>query len=257
MTPLPVGPRDVLALARYARVAGTPRGPLLVTGVLAAQLAKELGAGADPGVVRTEGDPAHAAALVHVVASSATPEGEALLRLATRALVPVVVVQTGDPATRLPYVLATDVVDCEPGKGFPIDRIARALAAALGGEGSALASELPVLRDAVQDRRVEEGALSAAALASLGADAPRLPVLTLAQSRMASDVTAAAGGPRPEALDAAARAVGPQLAAALGTGLVARALVRRLPVRNRLVDAVIAAAATYALGTAFRRIGRS
>ena len=53
-----------------------------------------------------------------------------------------------------------------------------------------------------------------------------------------------------------AATVAPPLGAALGTGLAARALVRRLPVRNRALEAVVAAAATYALATVFRRLGR-
>jgi len=256
VTPLPIGPRDVFALARHARAAGAQHGPLLVTGVLAAQLAKQMGAGGEPGVVRTDGDPARAAAVVHVVAGAATPTDEDVLRAATRALVPLVVVQTGDPTVRLPYVLATDVVDCEPGKGFPIERIAEGLATVLGRQGASLASSLPILRDAVQRRRTEEGALSAAALAATGGDKPRFPLLALAQSRMLTDVEAASGGRPADAPEAVARAVGAPLAAAVATGLLARRLIRRLPVRNRVLESAVAAGATYVLGTAFRRLRR-
>ena len=253
MTPLGIGARDVLALAREARSPTSPRGPLLVTGVLAEHLARELGAGAAPGSVRTAGDPAGAGALVRVVAGAATPADEDELRRATRALVPVVAVQTGDTPVRLPYVLATDVVACEPGKGFPVDEIARTLAGALGREGPSLARSVPVLREAVERRRAEEGSFRAAALAATG-DGPRLPVLSLAQSRMLSDIRTAAGASQPVDPRATAEAVAPALAASIGTGLLARALVRRLPLRSRLLESAVAAAATFALATAFRRV---
>ena len=42
MTPAGIGPRDALALARHAQSAASPKGPLLVTGVLAEALAREL-----------------------------------------------------------------------------------------------------------------------------------------------------------------------------------------------------------------------
>jgi len=116
---LGVGARDVVALARYQRRTHDVHRPLLVTGLLAEQLAKELGAGGDPALVRTAGDPAEAALYVRVVAGAATAEDERLFREATRALVPIVAVQTADRTVRLPYVLAEDVVQCgycQPGQ---------------------------------------------------------------------------------------------------------------------------------------------
>ena len=256
MTRLPVGPRDVLALTRHVRVSAARGRPLLVTGVLADQLARQLGAGADPGAVRTAGEPGHVGALVHIVGGALTPEDERVLRAATRALVPLVVVQTGDTDTRLPYVLPTDVVTCEPGKGFPIDEIARTLATALGSDGPALARAVPILRDPVEAGRAQAGALTAAALAATGGDVPKLPALALAQTRMLAEIQVAEGAPLPEATQEAAQAIGPQLAAALGTGYAARELVRRSPRRNRLLEAGVAGAATYALATVFRRLAR-
>jgi hypothetical protein len=250
---LGIGPRDVLALARHSRNTLSPKGPILVTGVLAEQLAAELRAGGDPSLVRTQGNPAEASALICVVGDAATPGDEELLRAATRALVPVVGVRTGALDAPIPYVLATDVVDVPPGKGFPVAEIARTLAAALGSHGSALAGALPVLRDAVQGQRVADGVLAAGAL-GLGRGGPRLPVLVLAQARMLSDVAATRGEPTPQTPRATAEAVAPPLVASLATGVLARALVRRLPVRSRLLDGAVAAAATYALATVFRRI---
>ena len=253
-----VGPRDVLALARHQRRARDVRGPILVTGLLAEQLARELRAGGEPELVRTTGEPAHAVAFVRVVAGAATSEDERTMREATRALVPVVAVQTAARTVRLPYVLAEDVVECPPGSGFPVAEIADRLAAALGHDAAPLAAGLPVLRDAVGRRGVTDGALAAASLAALGAGAgPRLPVLALAQARMLSDLSVASGAERTgDGPEAAARDVGLPLAAALGTGLVGRELVRRLPFRARVVDALVAAGATAALGTALRRAAR-
>ncbi len=255
MNGLGIGPRDVVSLARHNRSALSPNGPILVTGVLAEQLAAELRAGGDPSLVRTQGDPSEAAALVCVVGAAATRADEELLRRATRALVPVIGVRTGSTDTPIPYVLATDVVDVPPGRGFPVAEIARTLAAALGPDGAALAGGLPVIRDAVQDRRVADGALTAGTIA-LRRGGPRLPLLALAQARMLADVAATAGRPAPETPRATAEAVGPPLVASLATGLLARTLVRRLPARNRLLDAAVAAAATYALAMAFERVAR-
>ena len=221
MSVLGIGPRDVVSLARHSRRTLSPKGPILVTGVLAEQLATELRAGGDASLVRTHGDPAEAAAVVCVVGEAATPSDEQVLRAATRALVPVIGVRTGSSGAPIPYVLATDVVDVPPGQGFPVDEIAGTLAAALGVDGAPLAGALPVLRDAVQARRVTEGVLAAGTLA-LGRGGPRLPVLALSQARMLSDVAATGAGPTPETPRATAEAVAPPLAAALATGVLSR-----------------------------------
>ena len=255
MSALGIGPRDVVSLARHSRRTLSPKGPILVTGVLAEQLATELRAGGDASLVRTHGDPAEAAAVVCVVGEGATPSDEQVLRAATRALVPVIGVRTGSSGAPIPYILATDVVDVPPGQGFPVDEIAGTLGAALGVDGAPLAGALPVLRDAVQARRVTEGVLAAGTLA-LGRGGPRLPVLALSQARMLSDVVATEAGPTPETPRATAEAVAPPLVAALATGVLTRALVRRLPVRNRLLEGAVAAATTYALATVFGRIAR-
>lgn len=254
MNALGIGPRDVLSLARYNRSALAPKGPILVTGVLAEQLATELRAGGDASLVGTGGDPAAAAALVCVVGASVTPADEELLRAATRALVPAIAVRTGASDVRVPYVLATDIVDVTPGQGFPVAEIAQALAAVLGSGGAALAGALPVLRSAVAKRRITDGTLAAATI-GLGRGGPRLPLLALAQARLLADVATADGRTAPESPQAAAEAVAPPLAAALATGIAARAIVRRLPARSRLVDGIVAAAVTYALATAFARVG--
>lgn len=255
MNALGIGPRDVVSLARHHRSTLAAKGPILVLGVLADQLAAELRAGGDASLVRTHGDPAEAAAVVCVVGDHATAADEEALRTATRALVPVIGVRTGSADASLPYVLATDVVDVPPGSGFPVREIARTLAAALGRRGATLAAALPVLRDAVRARRAADGALAAATIA-VGRGGPRLPLLVLAQARMLSDVATASGRSASEAPRATAEAVASPLVAALATGVVARALVRRLPVRARALDGAVAGAVTYALAAAFERVPR-
>jgi hypothetical protein len=254
VTPLGIGPRDVVALARDTRSTAAPYGPILVTGILAEPLARELRSGGDPTLVRTSGDPASAAAVVRIVAGAATAEDERVLRAATRALVPVIVVQTGDPSARLPYVLPTDVVDCLPGKGFPVDEIVRVLAEALGRRGPALAGALPVLRDAVQEHRTRVDALVAGVLAFRGGGHS---ALGLAQARLLADLATAVRAPSSDEHDprATAEAVALPLAASIGWGLAARALVRRLPVRNPVLDALVAGAATFVLASLYRRAG--
>jgi hypothetical protein len=252
---LGIGPRDVVAFARETRHAASPFGPILVTGVLAEHLARELRAGGDPTLVRTSGDPARSAAVVRVVAGPATTEDERLLRAATRALTPMMAVQTGPPSGRLPYVLATDVVECAPGKGFPIDEIVRVLAWVLGDRGPALASSLPVLRDAVQATRVRQGSVLAGLLALRRESRP---TVALAQARLLSDLlTAARSSSRKQDPRAVAEMVAMPLAASLGSGLAAQALVRRLPVRHQFLDAMVAGATTLALGSLASRATRA
>ncbi|HET6548637.1 MAG TPA: hypothetical protein VFG79_09290 [Solirubrobacter sp.] len=255
MRVLGIGPRDVLTLARQQRSARNVRGPVLVTGVLAEQLERELVAGGDPALVQTSGEPAEAAVVIRIVAGAATAEDERVLRVAARALVPVVAVQTADRSVRLPYVLAEDVVTCPPGSGFPVEAIANRVAAALGAQGPPLAASLPVLEDAVMRRTTTDGALSAAALAALGAGrGPRLPVLALSQARMRSGLAVARGAEQQEGGREAAEEIAVPLAAALGAGIAARTLVRRLPFRARLLEGLVAAGTTLGLGAVFRRL---
>ena len=86
---------------------------------------------------------------------------------------------------RIPYVLATDVVVLEPGHGFPVDEVARALANRLGEAATPLAARLPVLRPAVCEWLIDsfarKNALLAAAVWIPGAD---LPLLILNQMRL-------------------------------------------------------------------------
>ena len=254
MSPMPLGPRHILAFGRDTQAARARRPPILVHGVLADALAAELRAGGDPALVTTAGDPAEASAVVCVVAGPATPTDEQVMRVATRALTPLVAVQTGDPDARLPYVLAMDVVDCSPGRGFPVEEVAAALARVLRRDGPVLARSLPTLRGAVERRRAVEGAVAAAALAALGraGTAPHLPLIT--QSQMLSDIATSQGAEPPEDPRASLQTVAPPLLASLATSIAVNRVVERLPHRHRLIDATAAVIASLGLAALFRRV---
>jgi hypothetical protein len=91
-------------------------------------------------------------------------------------------------------------------------------------------------------------------LAASGTEKPRLPLLAAAQARALADIETSSGDVRQEGPAGTATVVGVPLGAALGTGLLARTLVRRLPRRNRAIEALVAGAATYGLARAFRRL---
>ena len=246
---LPLKPGTIFGLLReLKRGAGDDR-PLGVSGALAEQLARELGADAAPGAVRVGVAPTRAAALVHVLAGPATEDDERQLRAADRARVPVVAVQT-DPAAvgEVPYVLATDVVPCPPGRGFPVDEILTAVARRLGEDGTALAARLPALRRPLADELIRtfgrRNAVIAAAVFVPGVD---FPVLTINQLRMVLRIAAAYG----HEVDAK-RA--PEILGVIGAGLGFRALAHRalgaIPFGGWAVQAAVAYTGTRAIGEA-------
>ena len=102
-------------------------GPIVVSGMLAEQLAKELGAGAAPGAVVVAGavPPGRPEAHVRIIAGDPSPEDEALIAHAARDGIEVVIVQLWPQAdwTR-PFVLSPFVVECRAGEGFPLGEIA-------------------------------------------------------------------------------------------------------------------------------------
>ena len=103
-------------------------GPVLVSGMLADQLVRELGRGAEPGAVSVgEGGVGRASVLVRIIAGDPTPEDEQLVRAADGEGVPVVLVQLW-PQERwtLPFVLSPFVVECRAGEGFRSARSPRA-----------------------------------------------------------------------------------------------------------------------------------
>ena len=146
------------ALVKEVSVSGEAGKPLVVGGAreLAAVLRRELGRGAKPGAVRADDEPKGGAVYVHVLGGEPTADDKAALKRARRARVPIVAIATGPLSddVSIPYVLATDVIRLEAGQGFPLDAIARVIAALLGEEGAPLAARVPLLRRAVCARLV-------------------------------------------------------------------------------------------------------
>jgi len=244
-------PWVVWGLVKELRVAAEDTRPLQVTGALASQLEKELARGGAPGAVRSGGRIEDAALLVRVLGGAPTEEDERELREAKRANVPVVAVQTGTEAFDVPYVLATDVVMCRPGAGFPVEEIAAAVAARLGDGGTALAARLPLLREPVCEALIErfsrQNGIIGAAFFVPGAD---FAVLTLNQIRLVLRLAAAHGievdqSRLPEVLAT--------VGAAFGFRAVARQLLGAIPVAGWAVKGGIAYAGTRALGEAAHR----
>jgi uncharacterized protein (DUF697 family) len=229
--------------------------PLAVGGApdLAGVLRRELGRDAKPGAVRVDDAPEGAAVLVYVLGHEPAPADVAALTRARRARVPVVAV-TGLDDVAIPNVLPTDVVRVSPGEGFPLDEIARRIAARLGEEAAPLAGRVPLLRGAVCEQLVaacarRNGVIGATGLAP-GAD---LPALALNQLRLVLRIEQAHG------FEIDLRERLPELAATLGAGVglraLARELVDRLPVPGWVVQGAVAYAGTRALGdAAIRRL---
>ena len=241
-----IGVRDVLGVVREARDSAAGSGSLVITGLLANELARALRGGAEHGVsIRVGTSVDDAAAVVVVLGGAPKEEDEQVMRLAARASIPVVAVQTDPKDTRpLAYVPASAVVVCEPGRTFPVEEIATTLAAQLGSDAVSLAARVPVFREPIARELVRRASRQAAVVGALPwrkeAD---LPALTLIQARLMLDLAALHG----HTID---RERAAELATVAGTGLTARMLVRRLPRRLPLVGALTGYLATRALGEA-------
>jgi uncharacterized protein (DUF697 family) len=215
--------------------------PLAVAGAreLLPIIARQLREGGDPAAV-VEGRVESAAVLVWVGA----PDEDAL-RAANRAGVPIVAVTDAD---EVPYVLATDLVRVPPGRGFPVDEIAHAVARKLGEDGTALAARLPTLRRAVCDELIrsfaKKNAIIAAAVFIPGVD---LPVLTLNQARLVLRIALAHGQEIDK--DRALELLG-VVGAGFGLRTVARELLDLVPVAGWAVKGAVAYAGTKAIGEA-------
>jgi uncharacterized protein (DUF697 family) len=237
----------ILRSFREARGAAGASVSLLVAGPMAEQLARDLAAGGRPGVVSTSGRPEDADALVVVLAGAPAAEEIDLARRAARANVAVAAVQL-DPAqnAEVPYVLATDVVPCAPGQGFPVAGVAAVLARRLGGRAYPLAAALPALREEISAEATRQAATLNALVALLPlSSAAHFPTMALNQLRLVLGVSVANGRElgREGPLDAAA-----VLAAGLALRGLARSLAPQLPVGGRLARAAIAAGGTLGLG---------
>ncbi|MEX2211526.1 MAG: hypothetical protein WD689_07160 [Gaiellaceae bacterium] len=246
-------PGAVYGLFKELRVAAHEEGPLVVEGppALADALRRELAHGARPGAVRG-GGPKGADAFVLVLAGELGAEDEHRLKLAHRQGVPTVVVLAGPGLERrIPYVLATDVVEVPAGSGFPVEEIAKAVAARMGEQGTSLAARVPVLRQAVCEQLIEtfsrRNAAVGAAVFIPGAD---FPVITLGQLRLVLCLAAAHGVEvdrerLPEVLAV--------IAGGLGLRGLARQALRFVPVAGWLVRSSVAYAGTRAVGEAAMR----
>ena len=247
--------RSIADVLRH-EVSPAMAGPVVVSGVLADQLAKELGAGAQPGsVLVSAGAPRHAEALVRVVAGTPTDDDEAVVSAADRADVPVVLVQLWPQAewTR-PFVLTPFVVECRAGEGFPVEEIGDRIVEA-SGRDVGLAVRLPVLRACVERSIVRRTIVRAAALGALPRRGVR-PLITLDQIRMVAQLASLDGPPARDTAAAAVSIGGPAglvVASGLALAGVARTARRVLP--TPLANGLVAGAGTWAIARAVRTLG--
>jgi hypothetical protein len=235
----------------------SPPGPVLVTGMLAEQLARQLGEGADPGAVVALDTSrlAWSSVLVHVMAGEPSPADEELVQHADRNGVPVVLVQLWPQEDwKPPFVLTPFVVECSPGAGFPVSEIAARIVEIVESPVT-LARRVPVLEEKVVEAVVGLAVVRSALLALSSRSRAARPVITLEQIRMLADLRLLREAPAgPDAL----KSLAPLGATALAAGLVLRGIARKargaLP--RPLADAAVAAAGTWTLGEVFRRLER-
>jgi len=245
-----------LAGALQEEASPGPAGPIVVSGMLCEQLARELSAGAEVGavVVADAASRQPAEVRVHVMAGEPSPADEALVREADRAGTPVVLVQLWPQAQWTPpFVLTPFVVECRAGEGFPTEEIGGKVVEA-AEHLTQLARRVPVLHEIVADKLVRSSVVRAALLAALGGrgDGSR-PVLTLEQTRAVARLQSLQDGLRSDELPLVA---GAAAASAVALGFLFREAASRA--RNVLpapvANAVVAAAATWALATVARRV---
>jgi hypothetical protein len=232
-------------------------GPLVVSGMLAEQLAKELGAGAAPRAVTVSDDPgaARTPVAIRVIAGHPSEEDDAFVRAAEGAEVPVVIVQLWPQETwREPFVLSPFVVECKTGEGFPIGKIASAIATA-ADDPIPLAARLPALKETIESVAKRDALVRAAFVgATAGKKGAARPILVLEQVSLISRLRALEEPETrkeeqlPVVLGTAAAAV----AASFALREVARAARRPLP--DRLADAAVAAAGTWLIAEVARRL---
>lgn len=228
-------------------------GPVVVSGVLADQLAKELRAGAEPGAVLAGSaalDP-NSEVVVRVIAGTPSDEDIALVRGADHHGVPVVLVQLWPQAEWTePWVLTPFVVECRAGEGFPLDEIgARILEAS--ERDSLIASRIPALRGAFEKIVVSRSVVRAIALAALAGRSAARPALSLEQGRMVARL-ATAHGVAAESGVSPLQAVGSVAGVALASGFALRAAARaaRRALPEPLANVAVAAAGTWAMAKA-------
>jgi hypothetical protein len=245
-----------LGFALREEASAREAGPIVVTGVLAEQLAKELGAGARPGaVVYGSGlPPSNAEVLVHVLAGDPTADDEDHVEGAVARGVEVVVVELWPQAdwTR-PFVLSPFVVECRAGEGFPVREIAGRIVEA-AERPTVLAADVPAIADAARASLVTQSVVRAALVACLGGrKGSARPILAMEQVRMVSRLRVVSSGTAvSDELPVLAGGAASVAASGFALRRVARAARAVLP--DPLADAVVAAAGTWALAKAFELV---
>lgn len=228
-------------------------GPVAVSGMLAEQLAKELGAGATPGAVVVGGADLvdRAEVLVRVIAGDPTPEDDQLVRAADAQRVAVVLVQLWPQADwTKPFVLSPFVVECRTGEGFPVSEIADRIVEATEN-ASVVAGRVPAVAEASRTGLVKTAVVRSAVIALAGSrlGVPR-QLLTLEQIRLLLQLRTTSAG-SPAADEIRMRAGG--AAAVVAAGFVFRQAARSLRslVPRPVADVAVAAAGTWGLAKAF------
>jgi hypothetical protein len=245
--------RSVVQTARDELASGSA-GPIVVSGMLAEQLARELGAGASAGaVVATDGAPVSTAeVLVRVVAGEPSEADETFVRTADRRGAPVVIVQLWPQADwTTPFVLSPFVVECRAGEGFPLGEIAERIVGA-SEHGPVLASRVPELKKAVSHAAVRQAVLRSALLGLAGASkGAARPLIALEQVRMLARLRATnTGSVGSDEMPVVAAGVGMALASGFAFRSVARAAREVLPAP--VVEVAVAVVGTWALARALR-----
>lgn len=253
---------EVLALAKEARAVSQAlrhelgpgsAGPLSVSGVLAEQLVRELGAGAQAGAIEVGGDspPRLAAALVRVIAGDPTDVDLAFVREADRRGTPVVLVQLWPQAdwTR-PFVLSPFVVECRAGEGFPLEDIADRIVDAVE-RSSHLAAAIPALRPSFERKVVLRSVVRAAAFGAFERRRLARALITDEQVRMVGRLSAAKGSGGTQSSDEPIVLAG-VTGVVLGSGFALQQVARtaRWVVPAPVADVIVAAAGTWALAKA-------
>jgi hypothetical protein len=244
-------------MSTLGEAAATDVGAVVVSGMLAEPLARELSRGAQPGavLVREGGSLAGAEVVVRVMAGEPSDDDDALVRAADDAGIPVVLVQLWPQADWTPpFVLSPFVVECRPGEGFPVREIADRITEAVE-RAPALAARVPVLHESVSAGVMRGSVLRAALLGALGSRrGSARPALALAQARTVAELRAL--DPNPSAATMDPRALAGVTAVVFGSGFAFRALARtasrKLPAP--LVNAAVAAGGTWALAQGVRRL---
>jgi hypothetical protein len=251
-----VGEAKSLGLAVRDEIDVPQVGPIVVSGMLAEQLAKELGAGAAPGAVVAAGAIAHGRPEVHVriIAGDPSGEDEALVADAARDGVEVVIVELWPQAdwTR-PFVLSPFVVECRAGEGFPVGEIADRIVEA-SENAPALAARVPALAPAMRSALVTQAVLRSALTGLVGSRLGRSrPLLVLEQARLVARLRAVSSGP---AVSDELPVVAGGAAVVLASGYALRDVAQRagavLPAP--VVNAAIAAAGTWVVARVFRAL---